>query len=233
MDALVPVGGLTLTGDYALAAIPARYAIELGKWEDASKLAARPQGVPWAQAITWTAVGIGAARSGNEQRAAEAKQSLERLHEQTEKLNNNYWAKQILVQISEVDAWMAAGGGNATKALTAMTSAADLEESMDKHAVTPGAVIPAREMLAQMLLEQKRPQEALQAYEAVLKVAPKRFNALYGAATAADSAGDITRARQYYGELIEVSAAKERKEIEIARKKVMASGPSQSTVSSK
>jgi tetratricopeptide (TPR) repeat protein len=233
MDALVPVGGLTLTGDYALAAIPARYTIELGKWEDASNLAARPQGVPWAQAITWTAVGIGAARSGNEQRAAEAKQSLERLHEQTEKLNNSYWAKQILVQISEVDAWMAAGGGNATKALTAMTSAADLEESMDKHAVTPGAVIPAREMLAQMLLEQKRPQEALQAYEAVLKVAPKRFNALYGAATAADSAGDITRARQYYGELIEVSAAKERKEIEIARKKVMASGPSQPTVSSK
>jgi tetratricopeptide (TPR) repeat protein len=233
MDALVPVGGLTLTGDYALAAIPARYAIELGKWEDASKLEARPQGVPWAQAITWTAVGIGAARSGNEQRAAEAKQSLERLHEQTEKLNNTYWAKQILVQISEVDAWMAAGGGNAMKALTAMTSAADLEESMDKHAVTPGAVIPAREMLAQMLLEQRRPQEALQAYEAVLKVAPKRFNALYGAATAADSAGDITRARQYYGELIEVSAAKERKEIEIARKKVMASGPSQSTVSSK
>jgi tetratricopeptide (TPR) repeat protein len=232
MNALAPVGGLTLTGDYALAAIPARYTIELGKWEDASKLIVRPEGVPWAQAITWTAVGVGAARSGNAQRAAEAKQSLERLHEQTEKLNNTYWAKQILVQVGEVDAWMAAQNGDSAKALTAMTSAADLEESMDKHAVTPGAVVPAREMLAQMLLEQKHPQEALEAFEAVLKVAPKRFNALYGAATAAEAAGAHDTARQYYRQVIEVSVANERPEVETARKKI-APSPAESTVSSK
>jgi tetratricopeptide (TPR) repeat protein len=225
MNALAPVGGLTLTGDYALAATPARYALELGKWEEASKLSARQNAVPWAQAITWAAIGVGAARAGNAQRAAEAKQSLEKLHEQTTKLHNDYWAKQIQVQISEVDAWMAQQSGNAAKAATAMTAAADLEESMDKHAVTPGAVVPAREMLGQLLLEQKHPQESLAAFQAVLRVAPKRFNALYGAASAADAAGKATDANRYFKELIEVSVGNERPELARARTKAATRPP--------
>jgi len=210
---------LTLTGDYALAAVPARYTIELGKWEEASKLVVRENAVPWAQAITWTAVGVGAARSGDLQRAAEAKQSLEKLHDQTAKLHNDYWAKQIEVQIGEVDAWMAQQGGDSAKAATAMTAAAELEESMDKHAVTPGAVVPAREMLGQLCIEQKHPQEALEAFQAVLQVAPKRFNALYGAAMAADSAGRAQDATRYFRELIEVSVGNERPELARARMK--------------
>jgi len=217
MNALSPVGGLSLTGDYALAAIPARYTIELGKWEEASKLAVREDAVPWAQAISWTAIGVGASRSGNVQRAAEAKQSLEKLHDQTAKLHNDYWAKQVQVQISEVDAWMAQQSGDPARALTAMTAAADLEESMDKHAVTPGAVVPAREMLGQLLLEQKHPQEALEAFQSVLQVAPKRFNALYGAAAAADAAGRAQDATRYFKELIEVSVGNERPELARAR----------------
>jgi tetratricopeptide (TPR) repeat protein len=219
MNALSPVGGLTLTGDYALAAVPARYTIELGKWEEASKLVVRENAVPWAQAITWTAVGVGAARSGDLQRAAEAKQSLEKLHDQTAKLHNDYWAKQIEVQIGEVDAWMAQQSGDSAKAATAMTAAADLEESMDKHAVTPGAVVPAREMLGQLCIEQKHPQEALEAFQAVLQVAPKRFNALYGAAMAADTAGRAQDATRYFRELIEVSIGNERPELARARMK--------------
>ncbi len=219
MNALTPVNGLTLTGDYALAAAPARYALELGKWERASKLSARQDAVPWAQAITWAAVGVGAARSGNAPRAAEAKQSLEKLHDQTAKLHNDYWAKQVQVQIGEVDAWMAQQSGDPGKALTAMTASANLEESMDKHAVTPGAVVPAREMLGQLLLEQEHPQEALVAFQAVLEVAPKRFNALYGAATAAAAAGKAQDADRYFKELIEVSVGSERLELARARTK--------------
>jgi tetratricopeptide (TPR) repeat protein len=226
MNALSPVGGLTLTGDYALAATPARYALELGKWEEASKLSARQDAVPWAQAITWAAIGVGAARAGNAQHAAEAKQALDKLHDQTAKLHNDYWAKQIQVQIDEVDAWTAQQIGDPAKALTAMTAAANLEESMDKHAVTPGAIVPAREMLGQLLLEQKHPQEAFLAFQAVLQVAPKRFNALYGAATAADAAGKAQDADRYFKELIEVSVGNERPELARARTKADSRIPS-------
>ena len=220
MNALPPVGGLTFTGDYAFAAIPARYTIELGKWDKASMLVARKEAVPWAQAITWTAVGVGAARLGNVKRASEAKQTLEALRDETAKRDNNYWFKQVEVQIQEVEAWIAQQSGDEKKALTLMTGAAELEESMDKHAVTPGAVTPAREMLGQLLLEQKHPQQALEAFEAVLRVAPKRFNALYGAASAAEAAGDAAVARKYFQQLIEISVSDERPELVRARAKV-------------
>lgn len=220
MNGLTPVGGLTFTGDYALAAIPARYAVELGKWEQASMLTARKDAVPWAQAITWTAVGVGAARSGNLKRASEATQTLEGLRDETAKRDKNYWFKQVEVQIQEVEAWIAQQSGDEKKALTLMTGAAELEESMDKHAVTPGAVVPAREMLGQVLLEQKHPLQALEAFEAVLRVAPKRFNALYGAASAAEAAGDAAIARKYFQQLIEISVSDERPELVQARAKV-------------
>jgi tetratricopeptide (TPR) repeat protein len=219
MNALPPVTGLTLTGDYALAAIPARYTLELSQWKEASALQAREEAVPWAQAIIWMAVGIGSARSGNMKRAAQAEEALAGLRDATTKLNNTYWSKQVEVQRQEVIAWMAAQSGGEAQALAVMTGAADLEESMDKNAVTPGAIIPAREMLGQLLLAQKRPQDALAAYEAVLKVAPKRFNALYGAASAADAAGNTAVAHRYFQELIEVSVGDERPEVGTARKK--------------
>jgi tetratricopeptide (TPR) repeat protein len=223
MNSLTPVGGLTLTGDYALAAIPARYAVELGKWDKATMLIARKDAVPWAQAITWTAVGVGAARSGDAKRATEARQILETLRDETAKRDNSYWFKQVEVQVQEVGAWIAQQTGDAKKALSLMTSAAELEESMDKHAVTPGAVVPAREMLGQLLLEQKNPQPAQDAFEAVLKVAPRRFNALYGAASAAEAAGNAALARKYFQQLIEVSISDERPELVQARAKVSVS----------
>jgi len=220
MNALAPVSGLSMIGEYASAAIPARYAVELGKWDEARTLVPSMSAVPWAQAITWMAVGVGAARSGNLKRAAEAQRKLEELRDATAKLNNHYWAKQVDVQLQEVEGWLAQQSGEGTKALTLMTAAAGLEESMDKHAVTPGQIIPAREMLGQLLLEQKRPEEALIAFAAALKVAPKRFNALYGAARAAEAAGNGSMAQRYYQELLEVVTSDERPEIEMARKKV-------------
>ena len=220
MNALPRVTGLTLTGDYALAAVPARCAVELGNWEQASGLEVRKEGVPWAQAISWAAIGEGSARGGKLGRAAQAEQSLAGLRDETAKQNNTYWSKQVEVERREVSAWIAQKTGKASEAIALMRSAAELEESMDKLAVTPGAVTPAREMLAELLLEAKRPQEALVEYESVLKVAPNRFNAVYGAALAADAAGNASAANQYFRKLTEIAAGEERPERVTARKKI-------------
>ena len=215
MNALTPVSGLTLTGDYALAAIPARATIELSDWQKASALTARKGLVPWAEAITWAAIGEGSARAGNLERAAIAEQTLAALREATSKLSNVYWANQIEVQRREVAAWMAEKAGNKSDAFSKMRSAVELEESMDKDAVTPGAVTPAREMLAELYALTNQPKESLVEYEAVLKVAPNRFNAVYGAARAAEASGNNEIAKRYYQKLTEISPGDQRSKVPV------------------
>jgi hypothetical protein len=210
---------LTLTGDYAVAAIPARYALELSKWNDAARLQPVAGSVPWAQAITWMAAGIGAARLSDLARAGEAQRNLAMLRDAAQP-KNAYWSNQIEVQRREVAAWIAQASGKLEDAVAGMRSATELEESMDKDAVTPGAVVPAREQLAQMLELQNRPKDSFKEYEAVLKTAPNRFNALWGAAWMAEASGDTTTARKYFGKLVEVGVGEERPELETARKKV-------------
>jgi tetratricopeptide (TPR) repeat protein len=112
--------------------------------------------------------------------------------------------------------------GKTAEAITGMRSAAELEETMDKSPVTPGPVVPARELLAQLLQEQARPQQALTEYEAVLKTAPNRFNALWGAASSAEAAGDSATASKYFQKLAAAGVGSERPELEIARKKATA-----------
>ena len=219
MNSLPPVSGLTLTGDYALAAIPARYALELGNWKDAALLRPRTEGVPWAQAITWMAAGIGAARSHDLNRAVEAEKNLAQLRDVSQ-AKNAYWSNQIEVQHREVTAWIAQASGKTGDALAGMRSAAELEESVDKDAVTPGPIIPARELLAQLLQLQGKPDQAFAEYEAVLKTAPNRFTALWGAASSGDSAGNDKAASHYLQKLIEVGVGTERPELETARKKL-------------
>jgi tetratricopeptide (TPR) repeat protein len=165
---------------------------------------------------------VGSARSGNVGRATLAVQTLGSLRDAATKLNNAYWASQIEVQTREVSAWIAEKKGKTDDALAMMRSAAGLEESMDKDAVTPGAVTPAREMLAELLLLEKEPQDALTEYEAVLKVTPNRFNALFGAATAADTAGNASAANQYFKKLTEIAVGDERSALITARKKLVA-----------
>lgn len=221
MNTLSPVSGLTLTGNYGAAAIPARYAIELGNWEQASQLRVT-DGVPWAQAITWTAIGLGSARSKNPEKAAQAEQKLADLRDAIGKQNNSYWSNQVEVERREVAAWIAEQNGKREEALKLARSAAELEESMDKAAVTPGAVTPAREMLAELLMMGHQPKESLAEYQAVLKIAPNRFNALYGAARAADASGDATTASTYFRRLTEVAVGDERPELKTARQKLVA-----------
>jgi tetratricopeptide (TPR) repeat protein len=218
MNSFSAVKDLTLTGNYGAAAIPARYAMELGNWKEAAKLEPLSSGVPWAKSIRWLAVGVGSARSGDVERAHQAATALAALRDEAGK-TDDYWSKQIEVQRREVEGWIAEQGGKHSDALSLLRSAVELEESMDKHAVTPGAVIPAREMLAE-LLHQQQPQEALIEYETVLKIAPNRFNALYGAATAADAIGNTAAAARYFQKLTEIAVGEERPELEIARKKV-------------
>lgn len=221
MNALPPVAGLTLTSDYAMAAIPARYAMELGDWNQASGLKVRKEGVPWAQAITWTAIGVGSARSGNLVRASQAEKTLASLRDATTEQNNTYWANQIEVQRLEVAAWIAKQSGRGADALSKIRSAAELEESMNKDAVTPGAVTPAREMFAQLLSLENHPRESLTEYEAVLQTAPDRFNALYGAGCAAEAAGNTTASYKYFQQLIKVAVGSERPELPAVRKKAV------------
>jgi tetratricopeptide (TPR) repeat protein len=220
MNSLPPVPGLSLTGNYATASIPARYAVELGNWKDASKLPVDETGVPWAQAITWMAIGVGNARVGNLDRAKQAEQTLASLREVIAAKKNTYWSNQVEVQRREVAAWIAELSGKHGDAVIGMRAAAELEESMDKSAVTPGAITPAREMLAQLLLLQNQAKQAVAEYETVLKVAPNRFNALYGAATAAEQAGDALAASNYFRKLTQVAVGDERPELVTARKKI-------------
>lgn len=217
---LPPVAGVTLTNDYAAAAIPARYAVELGNWEQASTLNVRSEGAPWANAVTWAAIGEGSARAGHLDRAVQAEQMLTTLRDATAKQGDTYWSNQVEVQRREVAAWIAAKSNKPGEAIARMKSAVELEESMDKNAVTPGAVTPAREMLAQLLYLQKRPQESAEEYQQVLKVAPNRFNAVYGMAMAAEAAGNAQLANQYFRELTEIAGNGERPELAIARKKI-------------
>jgi tetratricopeptide (TPR) repeat protein len=225
MNSLPPVAGVTLTNDYAAAAIPARYAMELGQWKQASELQVNHGAVNFTQAITWLAVGVGSARSGNLERAQEAERALASLRDAIVVQNNIYWSEQVEVQRREVSAWISETSGKTAEAIAMLKSAADLEESMDKNAVTPGAVIPAREMLAALLLKENHPQEALAEFEAVLKITPNRFNALFGAASAADAAGDTRAGNRYFQKLTEIAVGDERPELVTARKKMALLAP--------
>lgn len=197
----------TFATAYAIAAVQARPALERARWAEAAALPVRTHGAfPWdrfpgAETITHFARGLGAARSGNAVAARTAIAELDALHEQMTASGDPYWATLADAQRKAVEAWLAHESGEETQALTLMHEAADLEDSVDKHPVTPGAVLPARELLGDMLLAMDRPEEALEAYDAALRISPNRLNSLYGAARAAERLGDDHRARALYARI--------------------------------
>jgi tetratricopeptide (TPR) repeat protein len=202
-------------GYYALASVPARFALERKRWSDAAALTVRPANFPWdrypyAEAVTWFASGIGKARGGD---PAGAHADVERLKQLRQKLidqKNAYWADQVEVQIRVVEGWIANASNKNAEAEGLLRSAADLEDSMDKSPVTPGSILPAREMLGDFLLATNRPQPALEAFERSLKDSPGRLNGLSGAAHAAQLAGDREKARAYYIEVAKLVATRKR-----------------------
>lgn len=192
-------------GYYALAAIPARYALERDAWAEAAALTPRQTPFPWADAITHFARALGAARSGN---AAAARQDIERLgalREALVKAKDAYWAEQVEIQRRAATAWVTLAEGRQAEALTLMHEAADMEDATEKAAVTPGPLKPARELLGEMLLQLNRPAEALAAFEATLKKEPNRFRATYGAARAAEAAGQREKAASCYANLVTIA----------------------------
>ncbi len=198
---------------YAVAAIPARYALERRRWDEAAKLTLPTLGAfpwqrfPWAEANLHFARAIGAARTGD---MASAHQEIEKLAaikyglaEDERKDKGDYdWAVQVDIQRLVASAWLAHAERNDYDALRFMRAAADVDDATEKHPVTPGAILPAREQLGELLLELKQPIAALQEFETSLRSAPNRFNGLYGAARAARLARDAKRAKIYYGKLM-------------------------------
>ena len=194
-------------GAFALAAIPARYALERGQWAEASALSPTPADLAWnrfpqAESIVWFARGLGAARSGNAARARQDLARIEALRDAMTAAKSLYWAHQSEVQRLAVAAWIARAEGRREEALSLMRASADAEDATEKHPVTPGAIKPARELLGEMLVELGRPADALKEFEASHLVEPNRFQGLYGAARAAELAGDRDKARTYYGRLV-------------------------------
>ena len=204
---------------YALAAIPARILLERGLWKDAMQLEPRPSKFPYTEAITYFARALGAARSGDLAAADTGVQELARIVDGLKTAKDNYWATEVEVQRLSAAGWIAQANGNSDEGLTLMRSAADMEDKSEKAAVTPGRLVPARELLGEMLLEMNRPAEALQAFETSEKHDPNRFRGLYGAAKAAALAGDQAKARSYYEKLFVLvqKADTERPEIKEAR----------------
>ena len=211
-------------GLYATAAIPARYMLERRQWSEAAALKLAPDTFragrySWAEATIRFARGLGAARTGDVAKARDEVQRLEVLKEVLLQEKENYWAEQVEVQRRAVAAWLALDEGRKTEALTLMRSAADLEDSMDKSPVTPGAVIPARELLGDMLLELKQPGQAVGEFEAALRASPNRFNSLYGAGRAAELVGEGEKAKNFYAKLVAICdhADTERAELRTAQ----------------
>jgi hypothetical protein len=207
-------------GHYALNAIPARFALEREAWADAAALAPRQTPTPWADAVTHFARALGAARTGD---AAAARQDIARLttlRDAVQASGDAYWAGQVEIQRRGATAWVLLTEGKAAQALAEMREVAALEDATEKAAVTPGPIKPARELLADMLMEVNRPAEALIEYEATLAKEPHRFRATYGAARAAAATGDTRTAATHYAELLTIATRADdppRKEVIEAR----------------
>jgi len=192
---------------YALAAIPARFALERRDWKAAAALGARPAGFPWekypyAEAIVHLARAVGAAHTGDLATVRHATARLDTIQAGLRGQKGFDWATQVEIQHREAQAWLAYAEKKRDEAVTLMRAAADLEDSTDKHPVTPGAILPAREQLADLLYELDRPDAALSEYEASLKLAPARLNSYLGAAQAAGRSGQADKAKLYKDRLL-------------------------------
>ena len=166
-------------------------------WSDAAKLEPLSSPLPYTDAITYFARGLGAAHLKDRAAALSAIDSLRQMQEKLVQMRELYWANQVDIQRQEVSAWLAFAEGDSQGALAAMRAAAEQEDKTEKNVVTPGPLAPARELLAQLLLD-SRSSQALKEFESTLTKEPNRFRSVYGAAEAAKRAGDPATARIYF-----------------------------------
>ncbi len=197
-------------GYYAVAAIPARYALERAAWAEAAALVPPQTPFGWADAVTHFARAIGAARSANLGSARQDVARLVALRDAVAATKDGYWTEQVEIQRRGAEAWLLLAEGRDADALAMMREAAKREDATEKAAVTPGPIKPARELLGEMLLQTSRPAEALVEFEATLVKEPNRFRALLGAARAAAGAGDRATAAAHAATIVAITARADR-----------------------
>ena len=200
----------SLPAAYAIAAVPARYVVERRNWAEAAKLEVPSVAIawskfPWTTAMITFARALGDAHTGD---LAAAKAEIDKLAatRDTLKAGNKYWSDQVEALRGAAAAVLASAEGRRDEAVRELRAAADLEDGMEKHPVTPGSIVPLRELLGDLLLETGQPDAAFVEYERSLKSAPNRFRTLYGAAKAANAAGDRAKAKHYFEKLSELAS---------------------------
>jgi hypothetical protein len=204
---------------YVFAAIPTRYALERKAWKEAEALEFKPANFPWSdypweKSIISFGKVLGAVHTRNEKIIQEGLSELKSSYATLKEKNKPYEANQVLIQIKACEGWIQFLKGNKTEAIKLMTESADMEDGTDKHPLTPGEVLPARELLGDMYLEMREFAKALEAYEADLMRHPGRFNGLYGAGVAAQKMGNAEKATTYFQQLISTAQLSDKKRAE-------------------
>jgi tetratricopeptide (TPR) repeat protein len=197
-EMVVAEGYKRFAGYYARAASPARYVVERGDWKTAAELQPQPSPIAYADAVTYFARALGAARSGQPGAAKADLAKLAELRDKLREAKDAYWSGIVDIQRQVATAWTLYAEGKHEEALAAMSAASDAEDKTEKHPVTPGPLAPARELYGAMLLDRGMAKEALAAFEATLKKEPHRLAATLGAAKAAEKLGDMAVARAHY-----------------------------------
>jgi tetratricopeptide (TPR) repeat protein len=203
---------------FALVAFPARYVLEMHHWADAASLQPVPGADRGDSSVTYWARAIGAARSGNAAQARKDVAEIEAIHENLLKKKKNYFADAVDQDRQEAAAWVAHAEGKDDEAMKMLRAVAEKQEAVGEES---DGGIPAREMLADLLLEINRPEQALAEYETDLKFYPNRFNGLYGAARAAEMAGKTEKANTYYAQVVKVCDGSSSDRPELSRAKAL------------
>jgi len=211
---------------YAYAAIPARLALEQHRWAEAAALAPATTSFPWdqfawAEAITAFTRAVGAARTGDTAAARAEIGKLEGYRASLVAARQTYWAEQVEIQRQAAGAWLARAEGKSDEAVKLMRAAAALEDSTEKHPVTPAPVVPARELLGDLLLDVNQPAQALVEYEASAGRDPNRLNGMLGAARAAEMSGDAAKAKALYARALALCARADGERPEVAHAKAV------------
>jgi len=210
---------------YTAAAIPSRIAVENKNWEEAATIEL-PQiaeldwrQFPWQKSLLHFARALGNIHIDNLESAEKELDLLRSFEKELVTLNDAYKANQVAIQIKTIEAWLQLKKGNREEALALMTTASEMESMTSKHPVTPGEILPADELLADMLLTLNKPLKALAAYEINLERRPNRFNGIYGAAVAAKQSGDLEKATRYFEALLKLTenTGSDRQEIAAAK----------------
>ena len=215
-----------LAAAYAYAAMPARFAVERGDWKAAATLPLDPpaDGYPWkkypqAEAMNAFGRGLGAAMSKDPGAALAEVKRLQALRDALAEMKLGYWVEQVDIQAEVVRGAAAVAAGKQEEGIEILRKAAAREDATQKHVVTPGLLLPARELLAYTILESGKPADALREFEAVLVKEPNRYRAFAGAAQAAQRAGDTKKAAYYSTRVVEMTAAADSPRPEIAEAK--------------